>query len=114
MYLWGHTAWKQRLSLMLFTHQWKNLEHRVSPLFIQMEEGKPWRGSTGPPASGGTGRVGGFLSNAAGLCSEVKTPRRKLVFLSAGEGFSVQRTRQWVSLKQEVLLSVEEVLLSKW
>lgn len=80
-----------------------------------LDEGKPWRGSPGPSAAGGTGRVGDFFSHAASLYSEIKTLRRKFGFF---EGFSMQssyfRIRQWVSLKQEILLSVEEVLLSKW
>lgn len=63
---------------------------RRNSLWCSLEEGKPWRGSTGPSAAGGTGKVGVFLSHAASLYSEVKTPRRKVAFLSAGEGFSMQ------------------------
>lgn len=57
------------------------------PCAAPWREEKPWRGSTGPSAAGGIGRVGVLLTHAANLYPEVKIPRRKRVFLSAGEGF---------------------------
>lgn len=77
------------------------------PYAAPWREGKPWN------------RQGWcLLEPRCKFIPRSKNSKKKSVFLSAGEGFSMLRSyfriKKWLSLKQEVLLSAEEVLLSKW